>query len=123
MWYLQTDVLLRLFIACGAMILISGLSRLIFKKDFGPKVLVFASIAVIAYVSWQLAIAIVCYTFITFIFARILKPLKKNTAVFLRTVQYFVYSTVFLRTNDRVFPTTSCNNYICRNSVSYAKSG
>lgn len=122
MWYLQTDVLLRLFIACGAMILISGLSRLIFKKDFGPKVLVFASIAVIAYVSWQLAIAIVCYTFITFIFARILKPLK-NTAVFLRTVQYFVYSTVFLRTNDRVFPTTSCNNYICRNSVSYAKSG
>ena len=63
MWYLQTDVLLRLFIACGAMILISGLSRLIFKKDFGPKVLVFASIAVIAYVSWQLAIAIVCYTF------------------------------------------------------------
>ena len=50
MWYLQTDVLLRLFIACGAMILISGLSRLIFKKDFGPKVLVFASIAVIAYV-------------------------------------------------------------------------
>ena len=51
MWYLQTDVLLRLFIACGAMILISGLSRLIFKKDFGPKVLVFASIAVIAYVS------------------------------------------------------------------------
>lgn len=82
MWYLQTDVLLRLFIACGAMILISGLSRLIFKKDFGPKVLVFASIAVIAYVSWQLAIAIVCYTFITFIFARILKPLKKTRRFF-----------------------------------------
>ena len=78
MWYLQTDVLLRLFIACGAMILISGLSRLIFKKDFGPKVLVFASIAVIAYVSWQLAIAIVCYTLITFIFARILKPTTQN---------------------------------------------
>ena len=82
MWYLQTDVLLRLFIACGAMILISGLSRLIFKKDFGPKVLVFASIAVIAYVSWQLAIAIVCYTFITFIFARILTPLKKTRRFF-----------------------------------------
>ena len=82
MWYLQTDVLLRLFIACGAMILISGLSRLTFKKDFGPKVLVFASIAVIAYVSWQLAIAIVCYTLITFIFARILKPLKKTRRFF-----------------------------------------
>lgn len=89
MWYLQTDVLLRLFIACGAMILISGLSRLIFKKDFGPKVLVFASIAVIAYVSWQLAIAIVCYTLITFIFARILKPAEKNTAVFLRDCSVF----------------------------------
>ena len=82
MWYLQTDVLLRLFIACGAMILISGLSRLIFKKDFGPKVLVYASIADIAYVSWQLAIAIVCYTLITFIFARILKPLKKTRRFF-----------------------------------------
>ena len=117
MWYLQTDVLLRLFIACGAMILISGLSRLIFKKDFGPKVLVFASIAVIAYVSWQLAIAIVCY------FRTNTETAEKNTAVFLRTVQYFVYSAVFLRTNDGVFPATSCNNYICGNSVSYAKSG
>ena len=48
---------------------------------------------------------------------------EKNTAVFLRTVQYFVYSAVFLRTNDGVFPATSCNNYICGNSVSYAKSG
>ena len=105
MWYLQTDVLLRLFIACGAMILISGLSRLIFKKDFGPKVLVFASIAVIAYVRTNTETA------------------EKNTAVFLRTVQYFVYSAVFLRTNDGVFPAVACNNYICGNSVSYAKSG
>ena len=48
MWYLQTDVLLRLLIATGIMILISGLSRLIFKKDLGPKVLIFADIAVIA---------------------------------------------------------------------------
>ena len=121
MWYLQTDVLLRLFIACGAMILISGLSRLIFKKDFGPKVLVFASIAVIAYVSWQLAIAIVCYTLITFIFARILKPLKKTRRFFF--VLFSILCTVFLRTNDGVFSATSCNNYICGNSVSYAKSG
>ena len=48
---------------------------------------------------------------------------EKNTAVFLRTVQYFVYSAVFLRTNDGVFSATSCNNYICGNSVSYVKSG
>ena len=110
MWYLQTDVLLRLFIACGAMILISGLSRLIFKKDFGPKVLVFASIAVML------------YTYNIY-FRTNTETAEKNTAVFLRTVQYFVYSAVFLRTNDGVFPATSCNNYICGNSVSYAKSG
>lgn len=56
--------------------------KAVFKKVSGPKVLVFASIAVIAYVSWQLAIAIVCYTLITFIFARILKPLKKTRRFF-----------------------------------------
>lgn len=82
MWYLQTDVLLRLLIATGIMILISGLSRLIFKKDLGPKVLIFADIAVIAYVSWQLALFSIGYTLITFIFARILKPLKKSRRFF-----------------------------------------
>lgn len=82
MWYLQTDVLLRLLIATGIMILISGLSRLIFKKDFSPKVLIFADIAVIAYVSWQLALFSIGYTLITFIFARVLKPLKKSRRFF-----------------------------------------
>ena len=82
MWYLQTDVLLRLLTACGIMILISGLSRLIFKKDFGPKVLIFANIAVIAYVSKQLALFSIGYTLITFIFARILRPLKKTRRFF-----------------------------------------
>lgn len=82
MWYLQTDVLLRLLMACGAMILISGLSRLIFKKDFGPKVLILADIAVIAYVSWQLALFSIGYALITFIFARILRPLKKTRRFF-----------------------------------------
>ena len=123
MWYLQTDVLLRLFIACGAMILISGLSRLIFKKDFGPKVLVFASIAVIAYVSWQLAIAIVCYTLITFIFCTNTETAEKKHGGFSSYCSVFCVQCRFLRTNDGVFPATSCNNYICGNSVSYAKSG
>ena len=82
MWYLQTDVLLRILIAIGGMILISGLSRLIFKKDFGPKVLIFASVGVIAFVSWQLAAFSVGYALITFIFARILKPLKKSRRFF-----------------------------------------
>lgn len=82
MWYLQADVLLRLLIACGSIILISGLTRLIFKKDLAPKVLIFADIAVIAYVSWQLALWSVGYTLITFILARILKPLKKARRFF-----------------------------------------
>lgn len=82
MWYLQTDILLRILIAAAAMMLISGLSRLWFKKDFGPKVLIFASIAVIAYVSWQLAAFSVGYALITFILARILKPLKKGRRFF-----------------------------------------
>ncbi len=82
MWYLQTDVLLRLLIATGSMLLISGFSRLIFKKDLGPKVLVLADIAVIAYVSWQLALFSIGYALITFIFARILRPLKKGRRFF-----------------------------------------
>lgn len=82
MWYLQTDVLLRLLIAAGVMLLVSGLSRLILKKDLGPKVLVFASIAVIAYVSWQLALFAIGYALITFILARILRPLKKARRFF-----------------------------------------
>ena len=119
MWYLQTDVLLRLFIACGAMILISGLSRLIFKKDFGPKALVFASIVVIVAACHS---DCMLYTYNIY-FRTNTETAEKNTAVFLRTVQYFVYSAVFLRTNDGVFPAVACNNYICGNSVSYAKSG
>lgn len=82
MWYLQIDVLLRLLAAAGCIILISGLSRLIFKKDLGPKVLIFASIAVIAYVSWQLAVFSVAYALVTFVLTRILKPLKKGRRVF-----------------------------------------
>lgn len=82
MWYLQTDVLLRLLIATGVMLFVSGLSRLIFKKDLGSKVLVLASIAVIAYVSWQLALFAIGYALITFIFARILRPLKKTRRFF-----------------------------------------
>ena len=78
MWDLQTDVLLRLLLACGAMIIISGVSRLLFKKDFGPKVLVIASLAVIAYVSWQLALFSAGYTLVTFLLARVLKRLDKS---------------------------------------------
>lgn len=82
MWYLQVDILLRLLTAIGAMLLLSGLSRLILKKDLSPKVLIFASIAIIAYVSPQLALFSAGYALITFIFARILRPLKKTRRFF-----------------------------------------
>ncbi len=55
MWYLQSDILLRLLAACGFMIVFSGLTRLIFKKDLGPKVLIAADLAVLLYVSEKLA--------------------------------------------------------------------
>ncbi len=82
MWYLQTDVLFRLLIACGSIMLISGVTRLIFKKDLAPKVLILADLAVISYVSWQLALWSAGYALITFIFARILRPLKKTRRFF-----------------------------------------
>lgn len=82
MWYLQTDVLIRLLSACAAIMLISFFSRLVFKKDLAPKVLVLADIAVIAYVSWQLALLAVGYTLITYILTRILNPLKKSRRIF-----------------------------------------
>lgn len=82
MWYLQVDILLRLLTAIGAMLLLSGLSRLILKKDLSPKVLIFANIAIIAYVSPQLALFSAGYALITFIFARILRPLKKTRRFF-----------------------------------------
>lgn len=82
MWYLQVDILLRLLTAIGAMLLLSGLSRLILKKDLSPKVLIFANITIIAYVSPQLALFSAGYALITFIFARILRPLKKTRRFF-----------------------------------------
>lgn len=82
MWYLQTDILVRLLTAVGAMLLVSGLSRLILKKDLSPKVLIFANIAIIAYVSPQLALFSAGYALITFVFARILRPLKKTRRFF-----------------------------------------
>ena len=89
MWYLQSDILFRLLIACGAMIVFSGLSRLLFKKDFGPKVLIFADMAVIGYVSVRLLFASLVYTIITYIlvcFLRRAKKCKKFLFVFLSLV-------------------------------------
>ena len=77
MWYLKSDVLFRLLLACAAIIVVSGLSRLIFKKDWGPKALIFADLAILFYVSPQLAALSAAYTVITYIFACILRRAKK----------------------------------------------
>lgn len=78
MWYLQADILFRLLCACGLMIVISWFTRKVFKKDFGRYVLLPLDLAVLFYVSWQLAVFALGYTVVTYILARILKPLKKT---------------------------------------------
>lgn len=78
MWYLQSDILLRLLAACGFMIVFSGLTRLIFKKDSGPKALIAADLATLLYVSEKLAAISVGYMLITYAFVCILKHVKKG---------------------------------------------
>ncbi|MDD6763055.1 MAG: hypothetical protein PUD92_05410 [Clostridiales bacterium] len=81
MWYLETDTLFMLLIATGAMLLFSGITRLLFKKSLAPHVLIFANIAVIGLISWQLLVFSVVYMFITYILVcnlRRRKVLKKT---------------------------------------------
>lgn len=78
MWYLQADVLFRLIIACFLTILVSFISRKLLKKNLGGFALLLLDLAIIAYVSWQLALASVIYTITTYILIRILKRLKKT---------------------------------------------
>lgn len=77
MWYLEADTLFKLLIAAGAMILISGLSRLLFKKNFAPKALIIANIAVIGTISWQLLAFSIVYILITFILIKHLTHRKR----------------------------------------------
>lgn len=77
------------------MIVISWISRKKFKKDFGRNILLIFDIAILFYVSWQLALFSVGYTIITYILVRILKPLKKTKRFwfvvfcFLCTIPFF----------------------------------
>lgn len=77
MWYLEADTLFKLLIAAGAMILISAFSRLLFKKDFAPKALIIANIAVIGLISWQLLAFSLGYILITFILIKHLTHRKR----------------------------------------------
>ncbi|MGN1114999.1 MAG: hypothetical protein ACI4TH_00325, partial [Candidatus Ornithomonoglobus sp.] len=95
MWYLETDTLVMLLIATGAMLLFSGITRLMFKKSLAPHVLIFANIAVIGLISWQLLAFSVGYMLITYILVcnlRRRRTLKKTMFVvfsLLCTVPFF----------------------------------
>ena len=78
MWYLEADTLFLLLITTGAMILISGLSRLLFNRDFAPKVLFIANISVIGIISWQLMACSLVYLIITFILIKNLRHKKRG---------------------------------------------
>ena len=77
MWYLEADTLFLLLVTSGIMILISGLTRLLFKKDFAPKVLILANIAVIGIISYELLLWSVGYILITFIMVKHLTHRKR----------------------------------------------
>ncbi len=66
MWYLETDTLAVMLAAIAVIIAFSAVTRLIFKRDLSPKVLVFVSAAVIGVISWQLLIFSVGYVLITY---------------------------------------------------------
>lgn len=86
MWYLEADTLFLLLITSLAMILFSGLTRLIFRRDLGPKVLLLANIAVIGTISWQLLLWSLGYIIITYILIIHLKRIKHG-----KKVLFFVY--------------------------------
>ncbi|MBR0359738.1 MAG: MBOAT family protein [Clostridia bacterium] len=77
MWYLEADTLFLLLVTSGIMILISGLTRLLFKKDFAPKVLILANIAVIGIISYELLLWSIGYILVTFIMIKHLTHRKR----------------------------------------------
>ncbi len=78
MWYLEADTLFLLLAATGAMLLVSGVTRMLFKKDFAPKALLLADIAVIGCISWQLLAFSAGYVIITFVMIKHLTHRKKG---------------------------------------------
>lgn len=77
MWYLEADTLFTLLTASGIMMLISGISRLLFKKDFAPKILILANIAVIGFISRPLLLWSLGYIVITFLLIKHLTHRKR----------------------------------------------
>lgn len=87
MWYLETDTLVMLLIATGAMMLFSGITRLFFGKSLAPHMLIFANMAVIGLISWQLLAFSVGYMLITYILVCNLRRRK-----FLKKTMFVVFS-------------------------------
>ena len=77
MWYLESDTLFLLLIASGIMILFSGITRFLFKKDLAPKVLLIANIAVIGIISYELLLISLGYILITFMLIKHLTHRRK----------------------------------------------
>ena len=86
MWYLEADTLFLLLITSLAMILFSGVTRLISRRDLGPKVLLLANIAVIGTISWQLLLWSLGYIIITYILIIHLKSIKHG-----KKALFFIY--------------------------------
>ncbi len=78
MWYLEADTLFLLIITSCAMILLSGISRLLFKKDLAPKVLIIANAVVIGVISKELLLWSTGYILITFILIKHLTHRKRG---------------------------------------------
>lgn len=78
-----------LLTATGAMMIFSGITRLLFKKSFAPKVLILANTAVIGLISWQLLAFSIGYMIITYILVCNLRRRK-----FLRKTMFVVFSLI-----------------------------
>lgn len=77
MWYLEAPKLFLLLITSGIMTLFSGITRLVFKKDLAPKVLILANVAVIGIISYELLLISLGYILITFIMIKHLTHRKR----------------------------------------------
>lgn len=78
MWYLETDTLFVLLGTAAGMIVLSALSRLLFKKDLSPKLLILANMGVIGVISWQLLLFSAGYVLITYILVSHLTHVRRG---------------------------------------------
>lgn len=78
MWYLEADTLFILLSATAAIILLSGITKLLFNRNWGPKALFIANAAVIGVISPQLLIFSFGYVIFTYILISILTRIKKG---------------------------------------------